>query len=222
MITAPLLKGKCKDPTVSNSYQSIAIATTLSKIVENVLLHHLRGFLSSVDSKFSYKKGHSTELCVWTIKYLTDYYTSRGSPVYLCFLDASNALDRVNYWKLFTKLPIRGAPVHLVNLIVFWYTEQEFTVRWGRAMSHSFAASNGIRQGSILSPHLFCKIYRDGMSHVLAESGTGCYVHDKCINSLSYVDDMVLIAPTVGALQTFIAICEAHAREHDIVYNTTN
>ena len=220
VIIVPLLKGKRKDPTVCGSYRPIAIATTLSKIVENVLLHRLQDFLYSADSQFSYKKGHSTELCVWTIKHLTDYYTSKGSPVYLCFLDASKAFDRVNYWKLFTKLHARGAPAHLVNLLVFWYTEQEFRVRWGSTLSHSFAAGNGIRQGSILSPHLF-NIYMDGLSHALAESGTGCYVHDKCINSLSYADDMVLIAPTVGSLQTLIATCEAYAREHDIVYNTT-
>ncbi len=66
---------------------------------------------------------------MWTIKHLTDYYTSRGSPVYLCFLDASKAFDRVNYWKLFTKLHAREAPAHLVNLLVFWYTEQEFRQR---------------------------------------------------------------------------------------------
>ena len=41
------------------------------------------------------------------------------------------------------------------------------------------------------------------------------------VNSLSYSDDMVLLAPTVTALQTQLEVCRADAGPHDIVYNTT-
>ena len=40
------------------------------------------------------------------------------------------------------------------------------------------------------------------------------------VNSLSYADDMVLLAPTVTALQTLLQVCRAYAGPHDIVYNT--
>ncbi len=133
--------------------------------------------------KFSYEKSHSTELCVWTIKHRTDYYTRRGSPVNLYFLDVNKAFNRVNYWKLFTKMHVKGAPARLVNLLVFWYTEQEFRGSWGSTLSHSFAANNG-SDSSILSPHLF-NIYMNGLSHALAVSGTGCYFHDKCFKDVS-------------------------------------
>ena len=39
--------------------------------------------------------------------------------------------------------------------------------------------------------------------------------------SLSYADDMVLLAPTVTALQTLLQVCRSYAGPHDIVYNTT-
>ena len=39
--------------------------------------------------------------------------------------------------------------------------------------------------------------------------------------SLSYADDMVLLAPTVTHLQTLLQVCRAYAGPHDIVYNTT-
>ena len=35
------------------------------------------------------------------------------------------------------------------------------------------------------------------------------------------MDDMVLLAPTVTALQTLLEVCRAYAGPHDIVYNTT-
>jgi len=98
VLIVPLLKSKVKDRANSSNYRPIAIATVLSKVVEKVVLHRLEAYLYTQDSQFSYKKGHGTKLCVWTLKNIIQYYTSRGSPVYLCFLDASKAFDRVNYW----------------------------------------------------------------------------------------------------------------------------
>ena len=47
------------------------------------------------------------------------------------------------------------------------------------------------------------------------------YVGDAWVNSLSYADDFVLLAPTVTALQTLLEVCRSYAGPHDIVYNTT-
>ena len=44
---------------------------------------------------------------------------------------------------------------------------------------------------------------------------------DAWVNSLSYADDMVLLAPTVTALQTLLELCHAYAGPHDIVLYTT-
>ena len=38
---------------------------------------------------------------------------------------------------------------------------------------------------------------------------------------MSYADALVLLAPTVTALQTLLELCRAYAGPHDIVYNTT-
>ena len=52
------------------------------------------------------KKKHATDLCEYTLKQIVDYYRSNCSPVYICFLDASKAFDRVNYAILCKKLAI--------------------------------------------------------------------------------------------------------------------
>ena len=49
----------------------------------------------------------------------------------------------------------------------------------------------------------------------------GCYAGGAWVNSLSYADDMVLLAPTVTAIQTLLEVCRAYAGPHDIVYNAT-
>ena len=59
------------------------------------------------------------------------------------------------------------------------------------------------------------------LNHHLQATGVGCYVGGAWVNSLSYADDMVLLAPMVTALQTLLEVCRAYATPHDIIYNTT-
>ena len=74
-------------------------------------------------------------------------------------------------------------------------------VRWGNSLSVTFRCSNVIMQGGQLSPLLY-NVYTDDLNHHLQEIGVGYYVGSAWVNSLSYADDMVLLAPTVTALRT--------------------
>ena len=64
----------------------------------------IESHLITKDNQFGFKKKHSTDLCIFTVKSVIKYYNLYNSPVYSCFLDASKAYDRVNYWALFPKL----------------------------------------------------------------------------------------------------------------------
>ena len=68
---------------------------------------------------------------------------------------------------------------------------------------------------------MFYNVYIDDLDHHLQATGVGCYVGSTWVNSLSYGDGMVLLAPTVTALQTLLEVCYAYDGPHDIVYNTT-
>ena len=76
------------------------------------------------------------------------------SPVYICYLDASKAFDRLNYWCLFNKLLNRNFPKTVVKLLIFWYTTQSMCVQWNSCISASFLVSNGVRQGGNTVTHL--------------------------------------------------------------------
>ena len=84
----------------------------------------------------------------------------------------------------------------------------------------TYRCSNGIRQGGELSPLLY-NVYTDDLNHHLQATGVVCYVGGAWVNSLNDADDMVLLAPTVTALQTLLEVCRAYATPHDIVQNTT-
>ena len=96
-----------------------------------------------------------TTLCTGVVK---KYYINKGSCVLGCFLDASKAFDMVDHTILFRKLVDRGLPLPVVRLLLCWYCSQQTKVRWGSCVSESFCVSNGVRQGSVLSPFQFAVI----------------------------------------------------------------
>ena len=142
--------------------------------------------------QFGFKPNHSTDACIYVLKETVDFYVGKQSSVYLCFLDATKAFDRVNHEVLFNKLKKRGVPEYMIRILTFWYSNQKMMVRWGNVMSESFNVSNGVRQGGILSPYLF-NVYMDDLSLRLKKHYAGCRIANNIINHLFYADDFVLL-----------------------------
>ena len=121
-------------------------------------------------------------MCIIAFKEAILKYRDLSSNVYTCFLDASKAFDHVNHFKLFTTLSKRNVHMYIIRIIIFWYTSQTMYVRWNNTLSTCFNVSNGVRQGGILSPYLFC-IYVDELSKMLNNVRSTCWM--LCWNSAS-------------------------------------
>ena len=217
VILSPIVKDKTGNISDKDNYRPIALATVSSKILERVILNRCRYNLVSSDHQFGFKEKHSTDMAVYVLKEVIDHYLRNRSPVFVCFLDARKAFDRVNHWILFDKLLRRGMPVDIVRLLATWYESQKFHVLWGRCVTEGFHVTNGVRQGGILSPYLF-NVYTDDLSVTLDRSGVGCRYLGS-INHLCYADDMVLLSPTSQGLQKMLDICAAYAEDHDMIFN---
>ena len=212
----PIIKNKTGDSSDTGNYRPVAIVTACSKLFEFILLQLMDDHLTTSDNQFGFKSKHSTDLCIFTLKNVIDYYKNQNSPVFTCFLDASKAFDRVNHWTLFKKLKDRNVPLIIIRILLFWYREQNVSIKWGRKMSECFTVNNGVRQGSLLSPKLFA-IYVDKLSALLNNSNLGCTIDNVSFNHLFYADDLCLLAPCAIALQRLIHICEQYGVEHDIL-----
>ena len=79
-------------------------------------------------------------------------YKQCSTTVFVRFLDASKAFDKINFWLLFQKLFDKGFPTFIIKILAFWYTHQEMHIRWGTTSMSSFRVSNGVKQGGIISP----------------------------------------------------------------------
>ena len=68
-------------------------------------------------------------------------------------LDATKAFDRIQYCKLFWKLLHRNLPVVVIEHVC---TAQRARVSWNSRFSPWFDIMNGVKQGGVFSPVLFC------------------------------------------------------------------
>lgn len=219
VVLVPVIKDKSEKLSVKENYRPIALANVLSKVFEIVLLERISCYLNTCPNQFGFKKKHGTDDCIYVLKEVIDMYNHLNSSSFICFFDASKAFDRVNHSLLFKALTNRRVPSYIVRMLDFWYTQQNICIRWGNAFSTFFKVSNGVRQGGILSPYLFC-IYVDDLSIALNQTGIGCKINNVIVNHLMYADDLVLIAPSSAGLQKLINTCELFGSSHDIMFNT--
>ena len=206
----PIVKNMSGNLSDSSNYRPIALATIITKMFESVLLLKCAEYLSTSENQFGFKSCHSTDLCIYTLKELIDYYNTRGTTVYVTFLDASKAFDRIDHWLLFDKMIKKGVPLFIIKLLVFWYSRQRMFVRWGDTCSTSFCVTNGVKQGGIISPMLF-NLYMDDLSLKLNCSGIGGYIGISYINHLCYANDLCLISLSSSGMQQLLNICNEYA-----------
>ena len=217
-IIVPLVKNRCGNLTDKNNYRPIALSSITSKVFEHIILLRLEEYLWTTDNQFGFKSGHSTDLCIYALSELIEYFKSRSTSVYVAFLDASKAFDKISHWTLFRKLIDRNVPMYLIKILCYWYQHQLMSVRWGYSISNVFNVTNGVRQGGILSPKLF-NIYIDGLSNILNNSLIGGSLGGKRINHMLYADDLCIVSLSSAGLQKLLSICDEYCASHSITFN---
>jgi hypothetical protein len=159
-------------------------------------------------------------MCTFVAKETIAHYLEDGGSVYCAMLDATKAFDRLEYCRLFKLLIDRGLPPICLRFLMNMYSCNLVCVAWHGITSPCFVARNGVKQGGILSPVLFC-IYFDGLLLRLHESKFGCWVASVYAGALSYADDLVLFAPTPTAMRRMLDICDKYASEYRIDFNAS-
>ena len=214
----PIPKQKNGNRTDSSNYRGIALSSIFGKIFDNVVLVRYSSYITSSELQFGFKARSSTNLCTMVMKETIAYYVHNHSPVFCTFLDATKAFDRLHYCKMFRALIERQLPASILRVLINFYTGNYVRISWCGLLSDYFLAVNGVKQGGVLSPVLYC-LYIDGLLQRLSRAGVGCVIGNNYVGVLAYADDIVLLAPTASALRTMLAVCDRYANEYTILFN---
>ena len=106
-------------------------------------------------------------------------------------------------------------PINLLILIERWFSLCMTCVKWCNVWSSWFTLRCGIRQGGVLSPCLFAT-YVDDLVNQVKLCGFGCYIRCTCISILLYANNIVLLVPSISALQS---LCEKELEWLDMSIN---
>lgn len=215
---SPIVKDANASKTTSDNYRLIGISSIMLKILDYIILSLFSESFESINLQFGFQKNCSTTMCTWTLLETINYFTSRGSSVFVCLLDLSKAFDTIKHDILFKKLSEKIPPIFL-RIVIYSYLYQKCFVKWGNSVSQEFSVSNGVRQGAVASPTFF-NIYLDNLFNILRKSGLGCMVDNYYYGFLGYADDCALLSPSRVALEEMLGICEKYFKLHGIKIST--
>ena len=76
VILVPIIKNKAGKINSINNYRPIALASILSKIIENIIFNRIEHQLITNPNQFGFKRGHSTDQCIYVLKEVANLYIS--------------------------------------------------------------------------------------------------------------------------------------------------
>ena len=217
-VLVPIPKDPRASLTNSGNYRAIALYSSMGKIVDMPISDRYSNQLMTSNAQFAFKKCHSTSMCTALVKEVVSYYNGRNTNVYACLLDATKAFDCVRYDKLFELLLKKDIPGTVIRLLLDSYTRQYAYMRWNNCMSTPIKMENGVKQGGVLSPTLFC-IYFDELLRRLRETDVGCHVGHMSYAAFGYADDLLLLSPSIHGLEILVKTSESFASEYGVTFN---
>ncbi len=85
-------------------------------------------------------------------------------------------------------------------------------------MSQPFGATNGVKQGSVLSLILFT-LCLDDLIAELEDNGDGCRIGMKYFGIVRFADDLKRLSPSLLGLQRMLNICKAFSISTGLTFN---
>ena len=161
--------------------------------------------------QFGFRQNRGTAMATSFMFDTLRYHTSRGSPVFVCSLDADKCFDTIWHHGLFYKL-LNKIPKDHWLLLFSWYNNLKAGVRFGDSVSDNFLIKRGIRQGGILSPILFNYFIND-LLKLLSDTGDGLSILDETFNCCAYADDLTVFASSITGLQRLIDISQKYSND---------
>ena len=172
-----------------------------------------------------FRRGRGTREQILNMRIIIEKCREYNIDLFACFIDYSKAFDCVQHQMLWNIMTEMGFPSHLIHLIKMLYKEQQAAVQIESGKSDWFGIAQGVRQGCILSPHLF-NIYTENIMRNIKEAAEeqqydALVIGGQEIPELRYADDTVLLSTSQNGIEKLIISVQNKSENQNLYLNAT-
>lgn len=185
-----------KNPKLITSYRPISLLSTISKLVEKIILIRFKRQIKKLKLEnpnqfgFTDRLGTTHQLARVTTDIINNFNKNKNTVMAL--IDMEKAFDKVWVIGVVYKLIKAGFPEHLTVLIYSYLSNRKMRIRINTTFSPITNIVAGVPQGSVLGPHIFnfymAKIPEFPNSKLaLFADDTAVYAHSFYAQASSYL-----------------------------------
>ena len=220
-VISPIYK-KGEKKEVRN-YRGVTLMDTAYKIYAGLMNERLKEEVEKrlEEGQYGFRKGRGTVDAIYTLNYIANReIAKKKGKVYAFFANLKAAFDRVNRKELGEMMKKAGIKERLRRRIMETYKETKNVIRIGDQKTEEFWTKRGVRQGCPMSPTLFNIYMMDLEKEMKKEQTGGVMVGKEKIWTITYADDIVLIAKEEQDLKGMIRRFKRYIERKGLILST--
>nr|VZI21882.1 unnamed protein product [Spirometra erinaceieuropaei] len=228
---------------VCDNHRGISLLNIVGKIFARILLNRLNNHLEQgllPESQCSFRRHRGTTDMIFAARQLREKCQEMRTHLYSTFVDLTKAFDTVNregLWKIMQKF---GCPERFTQMVRQLHDGMMARVTDNGAVSEAFAVTNGVKQGCVLAPTLFSRMftamlmdaYRDERPGIRIAYRTDGHllnprrmnfqsrVSTTTVHELLFADDCALNTTSEAEMQRSMDLFSAACENFGLVINT--
>jgi len=189
---------KTKTPgTDPSKYRPISLLPTIFKLVESLILYHIKDWTESNQILSTHQYGFRSQRSILhplaSLRMISENLP-QDQKLYCLSLDTKKAFDSVWRNLLFKRLLDNNISLHLLKLIMACYNHSSTCIRINNQYSTAFRTTTGVLQGSLLSlPYM---LFINPLISIINEE-----INPSLLTNLfTFADDIYLIATNINKI----------------------